>query len=194
MTPAARVTYHKTLWPAACLAQGWDARDDAHRRDVALLVMHEVRGPAVTTSSPEFGPAETTALFVYLHLQAHPNDLVAMEEWLKCKDDYRTYNKARQADWHERQAYGQQGSGKLQRNRFAGEKDAQRGPLEDLDRKTVDQRLLTMRRRNEQRTGYQRRRPEKGQILASTKPASTPAAPPVQVNTSGAALDENCPF
>lgn len=175
MTPAARVTYHKTLWPAACLAQGWDARDDAHRRDVALLVMHEVRGPSVTTSAPEFGAAETTALFVYLHQQANPNDLVAMEEWLKCKDDYVTYNQARQADWHERRAFGRQGSAKLQKNRFKGEQTAQQGPLEDLDAKAVAQRLLTMRRHNERRTGYQRRRPEKGQILAGTKPASTPA-------------------
>src|SRR5689334_10551627 len=113
MTPAARVTYHKTLWPAACLAQGWAARDDAHRRDVALLVMHLAGGPAVTTSSPEFGAAETTALFVYLHQLANPNELVAMEGRLKCKDDYITYHKARQADWHERQAYGKKGSGKL---------------------------------------------------------------------------------
>jgi hypothetical protein len=175
MTPAARVAYHKTLWPAACRAQGWNARDDALRREVALQVMAEVRGPAVTTSSPEFGLAETTALFVFLHQQANPNDLVAMEEWLKCKDDYVTYNQARQADWHERQAYGQQGSGKLQRNRFARARTAAAGPLDELDPKTVQQRLLTMRSRNEQRTGYQRKRPARENAIVP-QPITPPAA------------------
>ncbi len=180
MTPAARIRYHKTLWPAACRAQGWNARDDAKRREVCLQVMAEVRGPAVTTSDEAFGAAETTALFTFLHQQANPNDLVAMEEWLKCKDDYLTYNQARQADWHERQAYGQQGSGKLQRNRFARARTASAGPLDELDPKTVQQRLTTMRARNEQRTGYQRRDRKIGQNLASTKLASpAPAAPAV---------------
>lgn len=204
MTPAARVHYHKTLWPAACRAQGWNAKDDAKRRHVVLTVMIAVGGPQVTTSSPEFGAAETTALFAFLHQQANPNDLVAMEEWLKCKDNYVTYNQARQADWHERQAYGKQGSGKLARDRFARARTAAGGPLEDLDPNTVKQRLTTMRARNEARTGYQRRdrQPDLGQNLASTKLASgpEPVNPAKETREQGSQVSaadlakHNCPW
>jgi hypothetical protein len=177
MTPTTRTRYF-SLWQKVCRVKGWNPKDDGLRRATVLSCMAQVRGPQSTTSDPAFGAAEITALFVFLDHKAHPSDLVKAEEWVRCCDDYLTYNQARQADWHERQAYGQQGSGKLQRNRFARAKTAAAGPLDDLDPKTVKQRLTTMRARNEQRTGYRRRDrgQEKGQNLASTNLASNPAA------------------
>lgn len=36
MTQGQQVRYRKTLWPAACKAQGWDVKDEAKRREITL--------------------------------------------------------------------------------------------------------------------------------------------------------------
>jgi hypothetical protein len=173
MTPSARKTYFR-LWNAACAVKGWNSGDDDLRRAVVIECMEKVRGPLVTTSSPEFGADETTALFVYLDHLAHPSDLLKAAAWVDCMTDYRAYNRARQADWHEEKAYGKAGSGKLRRNRFAGQKKAAGEALDPLDPAAIQKRFLTMRTRNERRTGYQskKRQSSAGQNLASTPPAA----------------------
>ena len=74
MTKGERVKLFRDLWPAACLANEWDIKDDTKRREVILECMELVRGPLVTTSSPEFGRDEVTALFCYLQHLADPAD------------------------------------------------------------------------------------------------------------------------
>ena len=184
MSPSARKTYFR-LWNAACAVKGWNSGDDDLRRAVVIKCMEKVRGPLVTTSSPDFGADETTALFVYLDHLAHPSDLLKAAAWVDCMTDYRAYNRARQADWHEGQAYGPQGSSKLRRNRFAGQKKAAGEALDPLDPTAIQKRFLTMRTRNERRTGYQSK---KGRTPAGQKLASTPEAAPAEINP------ENVPF
>jgi hypothetical protein len=99
MSPGTRTRYF-SLWLAACKVKGWDSKDDGLRRATVLSCMAQVRGPAVTTSDPDFGPDEITALFVFLDHLAHPSDLLKSAAWVDCQTDYRAYNRARQADWH----------------------------------------------------------------------------------------------
>lgn len=200
MSPATRTRYF-SLWSKACRVKGWNAKDDGLRRATVLSCMAQVRGPEATTSDPAFGPDEITALFVFLDHLAHPSDLLKSAAWVDCQTDYRAYNRARQADWHEEQAYGRQGSGKLRRNRFGGQKKAAGEALDPLDPAAIQKRFLTMRTRNERRTGYQGK---KGQVLAGIDLASgpdrtvkvvvnqagVPVAPPVVVNGE----DDGDPF
>lgn len=183
MSPGARKTYFR-LWHAACAVKSWNADDDGLRRAVVIECMEKVRGPLVTTSSPEFGADETTALFVYLDHLAHPSDLLKAAAWVDCMTDYRAYNRARQADWHEGQAYGAQGSGKLRRNRFGGQKKAAGEALDPLDPAAIQKRFLTMRTRNERRTGYRSKKPNAA--AAQIPPPAAPAAPTIP--------DEMVPF
>lgn len=182
MSPTTRKTYFR-LWLAACKVKGWDAGDDGLRRATVLACMVQVRGPQATTSHPDFGPDEITALFVYLDHLAHPSDLLKSAAWVDCQTDYRAFNRARQADWHEEQAYGRQGSGKLRRNRFAGQKKAAGEALDPLDPAAIQKRFLTMRTRNERRTGYQGKKGQTpaGQIVAS-QPTPARQMQPVPVD------------
>lgn len=148
MNPRSRITYHAELWPAACKAQRWNFRDQEKRRAVVLECMRQVRGPAITTSSPRWGPDETTALFTYLRHLADQASLDKSAAWVECKRDYRTFNRARNADWHERETYGAEGSRKLQRNRFAKRKTAAGDPLDSLDKEDVRKRHITMAERH----------------------------------------------
>lgn len=172
MSPGTRTRYF-SLWLAACKVKGWDAKDDGLRRATVLSCMAQVRGPQVTTSDPDFGPDEITALFVFLDHLAHPSDLLKAAAWVDCQTDYRAYNRARQADWHEEKTYGKVGSGKLRRNRFQGQKNAAGEPLDRLDPDAIRKRHLTMVSRHEKK-GY-RRKPAgqqlAGQNLASPIPA-----------------------
>lgn len=148
MTPLARVKYFRDLWPACCRRLGWNVRDEDLRRTVVLDCMREVRGPAVTTSSPRFGADETTALFVYLAFLSDQASFDKSAEWDTCKADYRAYNRARNADWHERETYGPAGSRKLQRDRFAKRTTAKGGTLDDIDPEETRKRHITMAQRH----------------------------------------------
>ncbi len=156
MKPGARTLYHARLWPAACRVNGWGVGDLAKRREITRRCMEAVRGPqSDSTSDPRFGDAETTALFVFLTHLASPDDLDASAEWVKCQEDYRTYNLARQADWHERALYGH-GRNKLARDRFAGAASAGGGALDTLDPDAVWKRHLTMASRHQKKLRQER--------------------------------------
>lgn len=165
MTAKERSVYFGHLWPEACFANEWEVKDDARRRAVTAECMRLVRGPQ-TDSAGALGSDEVTALFTYL---AHLADSASLEKsarWVTCQEDYKTFNRARQADWHERALYGK-GKNKLDRNRFGGAASAAGGPLDTLDAKEVQKRHLTFASRNQRRM-----RAEKGQKLASTNLAS----------------------
>lgn len=149
MTPAQRTRYFKHFWPAACAANGWSARDDERRKHVTRDCMEAIAGPA-TDSTSKLGEDEVTALFCYLDHLAAPDDLNKSARWVSCQDDYRTYNRARQADWHERSLYGR-GRNKLDKNRFDGETSASGGPLDTLDADEVRKRHLTMASRHQKK-------------------------------------------
>lgn len=190
MTPGERVHYHKTLWPAACLANEWDLRDVEKRHEIVLRCMQEVRGPRVTTSSPQFGRDEVTALFCFLEHIADQASLDKSAAWDSCKQDYRTYNRARQADWHERKLYGG-GKNKLDRNRFKGAATAQGHVLDNLDPEETRKRHLTFASRHQQKDPSLRR---KGQQMASQAPATPPAVPEPVAKPAGTDLESDLPF
>lgn len=150
MTPFARSKYFKELWPAACEVCDLNPKDDATRRGVVLECMRLVRGPSVTTSSPRFGPDEVTALFTFLIHLADPASLDKSARWDTCKQDYRTFNRAAQADWHEAKLYGR-GKNKLDRNRFRGAASAKGGPLDSLNAEEVRKRHLTFASRHQKK-------------------------------------------
>ena len=170
MTPAERKTYFGHLWPAACQAQKWEVKDEGRRRAVTRACMRLVRGPE-TDSTSALGPDEVTALFTYLRHLAGPASLDASALWATCQEDYRTFNRARQADYHERALYGA-GPNKLDRDRFGGERSAAGGPLDSLDADQVRKRHLTMATRHQRKERQARR--ENGQKTASQALASTP--------------------
>ncbi|MBI5768722.1 MAG: hypothetical protein HZA93_13070 [Verrucomicrobia bacterium] len=176
MTPGERNEYFGRLWPAACAVCDWNPKDDAQRRAVTIECMRLVRGPMATASSAAFGPDEVTALFTYLRHLADPASLDKSARWVTCQEDYRTFNRAKQADWHERELYGP-GKNKLDRNRFAGKASAAGGPLETLDADEVRKRHLTVASRHQRKQRQERRA---GQDLASQTPASTAPAAPVR--------------
>jgi hypothetical protein len=176
MTAGERTKYFRDLWPAACAAKGWKRSDDDRRRTVVLECMRAVRGPMVTTSDPKFRRDEVTALFCYLEFLANPDDLDRSARWSDCQKDYRAYNRARQADWHEEKLYGSAGSRKLQRNRFAGRRSAQGEPLDAFDPEEIHKRHLTMASRH-QKQQRDMREAAVGQDLANHTPA---AAVPVE--------------
>lgn len=199
MSPGARKTYFR-LWNAACAVKGWNAGDDDLRRAVVIECMEKVRGPLVTTSSPDFGPDETTALFVYLDHLAHPSDMLKSAAWVDCQTDYHAYNRARQADWHETKVYGKAGSSKLRKDRFNGQRRAAGEPLDRLDPEAIRKRHLTMVTRHEQK-GYRRRKPQAndevrfvaeiaGRRVVGPHQVAAPAPAPARVEID----PENVPF
>lgn len=165
MTPRERSTYFGQLWPAACHANEWVVKDDAQRRAVTAECMRQVRGPK-TDSTSALGPDEVTALFTYLLHLADSASLDKSARWDTCKEDYRTFNRARQADWHERELYGR-GKNRFDRNRFRGATSAAGGPLDSLDPDEVRKRHMTFASRNQKK-----QRKEKGQKMASQPVAS----------------------
>lgn len=154
MSPATRTRYF-ALWARAAAIKSWNPKDESQRHATVLACMVAVRGPQVTTSHTLFGPDEITALFCYLEFLAAPSDLLKSARWVDCQQDYHAFNRARQADWHEDKAYGRQGSGKLRRNRFAGQESAEGEPLDKFDPVAIRKRHLTMVGRHESK-GYRR--------------------------------------
>ena len=145
MTKAARIRYHATEWPAACAKQGWSPNDATRRRNVVLDCMFSVKGPPITTSHADFGPAEITALFCYLRHLADPDNITLKLRWDQCQANYTAFNDARQADYWEARAYGGHRPRRLH-NRFSKKPTAQGDPAEDApDPKTTRDRLMTMR-------------------------------------------------
>lgn len=143
-------THYFGLWKTACAAQGWSTKDEARRRAVTAECMACVRGPAVSSSN-DLGEDEITALYCYLEfLSAGDADLDASARWLDCQQDYKAFNRAKQADWHEEKAYGK-GRNKLDRNRFKGEASAVGGPLEKFDPEAIKKRHLTMASRHQKK-------------------------------------------
>lgn len=161
MTTTERKQYFGTLWPAACLANEWDVKDDARRRAVTLRCMELVRAP-LTDSTSALTRDQVTALFTYLEHLADPASFENSAEWVRCQEDYKTYNRARQTDWHERKLYGTK-KNRLDRNRFRGATSASGGPLETLDKDEVRKRHLTMASRHQKKQAK-----ERGFKIAST--------------------------
>ena len=193
MSPAARRVYFTTLWPAACEVCDWNPRDEAQRRAVVLDCMARVRGPAVTTSDPAFGPDEVTALFTYLAHLGDPASLDKSARWATCQEDYRTFNRARQADWHEEHAYGRRPN-KLARQRFAGAATAAGGPLETLDAAAVRQRHLTMANRHRRKQRAAAAGHSAGQQKANQEPASRPEPCPFCEAAQAQGITGEVPF
>lgn len=148
MNPGTRKTYFVKYWPAACAAKGWRKGDNEQRRAVVLACMRLVRGPLVTTSDPRFRADETTALFCYLDHLAHPADIDKAARWVDCQADYKAFNRARQADYHEHATYGARGSKRLRKQRFGGAASATGEPLEKFDPKEIRKRHMTMANRH----------------------------------------------
>lgn len=169
MNSRERAKYFGELWPAACSANEWDVQDEVRRRAVTAECMRLVRGPH-TDSTGLIGEDGVTALFCYLDHLADPSSLDKSARWVTCQQEYHIYNRARQADWHERSLYGS-GPNKLNRDRFGGATSAARGPLENLDADEVRKRHMTMASRHQRK--QRRERAGNGQILASQAMAST---------------------
>jgi hypothetical protein len=131
--------------------------------------MAAVRGPD-TDSTTALGDDEVTALFTYLLHLADPASLDKSARWVTCQEDYRTFNRARQADWHERAVYGNRPN-RLDRQRFAGATSAAGGPLETLSADEVRKRHLTMATRHRQK----RRQPRSA--IAAAVPCVVPQMP-----------------
>lgn len=182
MTPKARSTYFADLWPAAALANEWDVKDDARRRRATLDCMRAVKGPE-TDSASKLGEDEITALFTYLRHLADPASLDKSARWVTCCEDYKTFARAKQADWHERSLYGK-GKNKLDRNRFKGETSASGGPLDTLDAKEVRKRHLTVASRHQAKL----RKEKREQRTAAKEPAIDFDAAPAGTVTPPAAV------
>lgn len=176
MTKAQRTFYFKQLWPDACAANGWSVRDDNRRKTVTADCMSAIGGPD-TDSTSGLGEDEVTALFCYLDHLAAPADLDKSARWVTCQEDYRTFNRAKQADWHERELYGKRPN-KLDRDRFAGETSAAAGPLDNLDAEAVRQRHLTMASR------HQKKQRREGVTQPSPRKAAPEAIPAPQRGVS----------
>lgn len=156
MTPATRTRYF-SLWSAACRCQKWDSTDQNLRRDITRQVMAAVGGPD-TDSTSDLGPDEITALFTFLEHKADDASLAKSARWIDCQKDYRMFNRAKQADYHERALYGsnKRKPNKLDRNRFAGQRSALGEPLSDFDPEEARKRHLTMASRHQARQRKER--------------------------------------
>lgn len=194
MTPAARVKYHRDFWPACCRALKWNHRDTELRRKVVLDCMRQVGGPMVTTSDARFSFDETTALFTYLAFLGDQASLDKSARWADCKEDYRAFNRAKNADWHERQTYGADGARKLQKNRFAGRKTAAGEPLESFDPEEIRKRHITTadrhRKHEAKRKGAAVAAAPVDELLPTAKRVPAPGSviilpPPVEVLVPG---------
>ena len=194
MSPEARSRYFGHYWPAACEAKGWRAKDEVRRRHTTGECMRLIRALQVE-SVTLLGPDEITALFCYLEFLANPSSLAHSQRWLDCQQDYRAYNRARQADWHERQTYGRSGSNKLRKNRFAGQQSAQGKPQETFDPEAARKRHLTMVSRH--RTKLKKQQPGDLRFVAEVAGRVVTGPAPAPVNRVAAHVESeesNCPF
>lgn len=179
MTPATRTRYF-SLWFAACRCQRWSAKDEVFRRSVTRQVMEEIRAP-ITDSITELGNDEISALFRFLEHKADDSDLIKAARWVDCIKDYRTANRGRQADYHERALYGSNKAkpNKLDRNRFAGQRSALGQPLADLDAEEVCKRHITFASRHQAKQRKERAEADKfaAQIRADDPAELVPFEP-----------------
>lgn len=183
MTDEQRNRYFGQYWPGACQAKGWRVKDEVRRRHTTGECMRLVRAP-ITESTTALGEAEITALFCYLDHLGHPGDLLRSARWVDCQTDYKAYNLARQADWHQRKTYGR-GGRKLTKNRFAGAATAQGEPLDKFDPEAIRKRHMTMasrHRRKKQKAG------EHAWVAMVDGEKILGPAPVLQE------VDHNCPF
>lgn len=162
MSPEERSQYFGHRWPAACKARGWRVKDDVRRRHETGVCMAAIRAE-FTESVSGLGHDEVSALFCYLDFLAHPGDLKKSANWLDCQQDYRAYNRARQADWHERKTYGGRGH-KLRKNRFKGQASARGEAFDPFDPAEIRKRHLTMRTRHEKKHGYKPKKQQPGDL------------------------------
>ena len=146
MTAKTRVYFFKAVWPQVCAAQGWRKSDDDKRHEVVATCLRLVRAAAVESMN-DLGPDEVTALFCYCEFLADET-LEASQRWLDCQQDYHAFNRARQADWHERAMYGTR-KNKLDRHRFAGAASAVGEPQETFDPESIRKRHITMASRHQ---------------------------------------------
>jgi len=183
-----RKIYFGQLWPAACQAKGWRVKDDVRRQHTTAECMRMVKAP-ITDSTTALGPDQVTALFCYLDHLVHPGDLIRAAKWVDCQTDYRAYNRARQADWHQRKAYGR-GGRKLTQNRFGGAATAEGEPFEKFDPAAIRKRHLTMasRHRRKQAAGEHRN------VAAQAVPHAFVATVGGKVVLGPVLVDETVPF
>lgn len=171
MTPAQRKIYFG-LWSTVCRVQGWKSSDEARRHSVTIECMSAIRGPQVDSTSG-LGEDEITALLCYLQFLAKPDGLDESARWLDCQQDYRMFNRARQADWHEGKTYGR-GKNKLDRDRFAGATSAKGEPLESFDPEAIRKRHLTMASRHQKKQRKEGTASRKGHQMVLPSSASIP--------------------
>lgn len=159
MTPRTRTSYF-ALWTRVLRAQGWDKLprgiQEERRRQVTRAAMTACRA-GDTDSTTRLDDARVTALFTYLRHLADPDNLTAAKLWTDCMADFVAFNMSKQADFHQRRAYGRKGPQRLVRDRFEGRaKAAQPDFTRPLSRTEAEQRLLTTRARAEARQGRYR--------------------------------------
>ncbi|MFA5263225.1 MAG: hypothetical protein WC378_05320 [Opitutaceae bacterium] len=192
MTAAQRTRYFRDLWPAACAAQVWDARDEGRRRLVTADCMAAVKGPA-TASTTDLQADEVTALFCYLEFLGDPASLDKSARWLDCQQDYQAYNRARQADWHERAMYGHsKRPNKLDKHRFSGATSAAGGPLDAFDPEAIRKRHMTMASRHQKKERQAKKTAAKEPATPAPIPAPQRVEPPMIPATH--AQDDRYPF
>lgn len=192
MTPGQRSSYF-LAWADVCSTQGWNPKDRAKRNEITARCMSEVGGPG-TDSTTDLGEDEITALFCFLaYLKTGDADLDAAARWTDCKQDYKAFARAKQADWHEERAYGKPAKpNKLVRERFSGAKSAEGEPLEKFDPEAIRKRHMTMANRHQtkaRKMGLPKPKAGSPSLAGATPaPAATtvPAAPAIPANRSAA--------
>jgi hypothetical protein len=157
MNESQRIHYQAELWPAVCAAQGWDARDKELRRHKRAECWDAIGVPEMDDSMP-WDNASTTALFTLLRHLANPNNINLVMAWDDCRANYKAFNAAKWADFHQRRAFGQNGGQRVVRNRFAGRDKGVQQPDEPLTEKEAGDRLMTMRRIANETVGRKPRR------------------------------------
>jgi len=153
MKRSENVYFFTKVWPAVCRAQHLDPRDDETRHGLIASCMQAIGGPD-TDSLKGLGDDEATALFTFCRFLANENAETSAR-WLACQKDYVAFNRAQQADWHERALYGNR-INKLDRYRFKGRRSAVGEMLEKFDPDEARKRHLTMAVRHRNRLRRER--------------------------------------
>jgi hypothetical protein len=77
MTHRQHKFYRTVLWPEACAAQGWDAKDEARRREVTRRCARKINPTSDCDSTAHLNEDQVTALFAELVALAQPENLAA---------------------------------------------------------------------------------------------------------------------
>ncbi len=149
MKPAARIAYHKNLWPPR-------ARPRARTRRTTRSAARSSCAASISPESPHDHQRPAlegrphTLLFTYLRHLAEPNNIELVQRWSDCKADFLAFHTSQLADWWQDHAYGQNGGRQLTRRRFQNRDRAHQhafAPEPTLSRKEATDRLHTMRTR-----------------------------------------------